>query len=1548
MKRIISLLLCFLLTFTLCPSVFAAGDTMTWTGTSSDNWNVAGNWDPAQVPGLGDTAVIPASTVATVVYDTTSVTLDCSGEVSVESGKTLWLTGTSYLKGGKLSGDGNITIMVDDSELQWSGGSIEGNGTFTVGENTRLVIDTVSDVGMSRPLENNGQVMLTNGELLLMGGGTGTGTFTVSGGAYLHFRQGNYSIGGDFVNSGEMTIWNKSSVCFDADYWQEDESTLVLKVWGDGSDQYCKLDVAGAATLGGILEIDFINDYAPSPGDSFEIVTCGSRTNEFFEIKNNMSEIGITLVPTYTETGLTLTVSGGAAKVWEVANATQLEAALNGFESGDTIKLLDNITYTSPIAIDGKTIYFELGDYNLWVDTSEDSSVYEVLTVKNGGKVNLAGTGAGKFNITSSSSNLWDGVRVLGANSEVTVNNVDVTGESATGVYAKDGKVVINGDITAGHRGVVTAVVDGTSVTVNGNIAVLGNGAEGQGIYADEKTAVYVTGDVTVQGTDCIGVHADGGTIEVGGDVVSSGIGAKAGSRYTEGNGAVKIDGSLSAGIPFIIVGTTEKTAAEITEPTTLDGFLTYSDGGSNVWIGSVGGPAEFAGGDGSEDNPYLIATPEHLNNVRNHLNKHFRQTANINLSGYSTGEGWEPIGASDDFTGSFDGGGHTISGLVINRPAQDDIGLFAYAETTAKIRNLGLVGVKVTGSDCVGGLVGGNRGQVTNSYVTGDVTGKDRVGGLVGQNFGSIADSYATGTVTDTWSGSIGGLAGENSANGTITNCHAEVTVTSSNSVVGGLVGNNFGAITKSHAVGNVEGLYGVGGLVGINYDKGNIDKSYATGTVTGTETGTSYTLVGGLVGSNTGPISDSFARGAVSGQEDIGGLVGYNSSSITNSYATGVVSGDSYIGGLVGFNHSDGIITGSYWDTETSYQTSSEGGVGKSTTEMKQQETYDGWDFAATWVINASDNDGYPFLAVTTAPTVPAAPQSLTATPGNGQVALSWAAPASDGGSAITKYQVSEGNGANWTDVGLNTSHTFTGLTNGTAYTFKVRAVNSVGNGAEASVSATPTSTPATAYTVTVNGSYAVTTGAGSYAQGATVTISAGSRSSYTFAGWTSPDGVTFMNANNATTTFTMPDKNVTIIANWSYNGSGGGSSGGGSRTPTTPAAPAAPAYKADVKEGSGAETTIPVTVDKDAGTASVDAGSRNLDQSGTIITIPSIPDVDTYLVGIPVPDLSTTDVQGTLTVNTDAGSITVTSNMLTGVAGADGKKAQITIGHGDKSNLPENVRDAIGDRPLVQLTLSIDGRQTHWSNPNAPVTISIPYAPTAAELANPESIVIWYIDGNGKAVSVPNGHYDPETGTVTFTTIHFSYYAVSYNHMSFKDVANDAWYAKAVSFIAAREITTGTGGGNFSPEAKLTRGQFIVMLMKSYGIAPDLNAKDNFADAGNTYYTGYLAAAKKLGISAGVGNNMFVSEKEITRQEMFTLLYNALKVIGQLPQGDSDKTLDHFSDAGQIDSWAKEAMTLLVKTGTIGGNAGKLNPTSTTTRAEMAQVLYNLLSK
>ncbi|TVX99085.1 S-layer homology domain-containing protein [Cohnella terricola] len=446
----------------------------------------------------------------------------------------------------------------------------------------------------------------------------------------------------------------------------------------------------------------------------------------------------------------------------------------------------------------------------------------------------------------------------------------------------------------------------------------------------------------------------------------------------------------------------------------------------------------------------------------------------------------------------------------------------------------------------------------------------------------------------------------------------------------------------------------------------------------------------------------------------------------------------------------------------------------------------------------------------------------------------------------------------------------------------------------------------------------------------------------SGYTFVGWYKESSLT--NAWNFS--IDTVTGSLTLFAKWQYNGGGGGgsSNSGSSGNPNV-----TPTYYADVLGTGISRATLPISTDTHAGSAAVDFGTlaeyKPKDEKTIVITMPAIPGVNTYTLGIPVAYLSTPVSKGTLVFKTNKGGITLPAGML---ANRVGLKAEITIGQGDKSGLPDSVKTTIGDKPLIQLAVKIDGKQIEWNNPKAPVIVSIPYTPTAAELVHPESIVIWYIDNSGKAVTVPNGHYDPITGTVTFATTHFSYYAVSYNQVSFKDVAADKWYGKAVSFLAAREITTGTSNGNYRPDEQLIRGDFLVMLMKSFGIAADTYPADNFSDANDTYYTGYLAAAKRLGISSGMGNNMFAPEKEITRQEKFTLLYNALKVIGKLPQGNSGKTLSDFTDTGMIAPWAKEAMTLLVETGIIDGNAGKLTPTSTTTRAEMAQVLYNLLTK
>lgn len=92
--------------------------------------------------------------------------------------------------------------------------------------------------------------------------------------------------------------------------------------------------------------------------------------------------------------------------------------------------------------------------------------------------------------------------------------------------------------------------------------------------------------------------------------------------------------------------------------------------------------------------------------------------------------------------------------------------------------------------------------------------------------------------------------------------------------------------------------------------------------------------------------------------------------------------------------------------------------------------------------------------------------------------------------------------------------------------------------------------------------------------------------------------------------------------------------------------------------------------------------------------------------------------------------------------------------------------------------------------------------------------------------------------------------------------------------------------------------------------------------------------------------MGDNKFAPEQAITWQEMFTLLYNTLKGIDELPKGDSGKTLSDFTDREGIASYAEEALTYLVKTGVVSGNNDALLPQATATRAQMVQVLYNLL--
>ena len=213
--------------------------------------------------------------------------------------------------------------------------------------------------------------------------------------------------------------------------------------------------------------------------------------------------------------------------------------------------------------------------------------------------------------------------------------------------------------------------------------------------------------------------------------------------------------------------------------------------------------------------------------------NTEFVLTNDIDLSVYSTGEGWTPIGSpSKKFTATFDGNGHVVSNLYIYRPNDNNQGLFGWA-SNADIKNVGLENVDVTGDCNVGGLVGnGSNSIISNCYATGDVVGGGWVGGLVGEGSSStISNCYATGSVTGTRTYSyVGGLVGYGQNRIIISSSYSTGSVTGNNNV-GGLLGwSNYGTINNSYSTGTVTGNANVGGLLG--YGGVTLDNAYYTDT--------------------------------------------------------------------------------------------------------------------------------------------------------------------------------------------------------------------------------------------------------------------------------------------------------------------------------------------------------------------------------------------------------------------------------------------------------------------------------------------------------------------------------------------------------------------------------------------------------------------------------------------------------------------------------------------------------------------------------------------
>ena len=306
------------------------------------------------------------------------------------------------------------------------------------------------------------------------------------------------------------------------------------------------------------------------------------------------------------------------------------------------------------------------------------------------------------------------------------------------------------------------------------------------------------------------------------------------------------------------------------------------------------------------------------------------------------------------------------IEGLEIYSE-EDNVGLFGLVGDDGNVEGITVKDATINGQDNVGTVAGTSDGTIQNVSSTGSVDGATDVGGLVGNanSFLSTVDA----DVNVSGDERVGGLAGGFDASLEDTTASGNVSGTSE---VGGLIGatTTEADINQSYATGNVSSEQdSVGGLLGSN--GGAVTESYATGAVDGGND------AGGLIGSNSGSLSKTYAVGSVNGDETVGGLVGEHTGSeaiINRSFATGGVTGDGNLGGLVGLTEDGAAVEDNtaYWDEPNTGQFSSAGGTGLLSDEMTGDEattSMSGLDFDDRWnTVQASDTnvdeDGYPIL--------------------------------------------------------------------------------------------------------------------------------------------------------------------------------------------------------------------------------------------------------------------------------------------------------------------------------------------------------------------------------------------------------------------------------------------------------------------------------------------------------------------------------------------------------------------------------------------------------
>lgn len=271
---------------------------------------------------------------------------------------------------------------------------------------------------------------------------------------------------------------------------------------------------------------------------------------------------------------------------------------------------------------------------------------------------------------------------------------------------------------------------------------------------------------------------------------------------------------------------------------------------------------------------------------------------------------------------------------------------------------------------------------------------------------------------------------------------------------------------------------------------------------------------------------------------------------------------------------------------------------------------------------------------------------------------------------------------------------------------------------------------------------------------------------------------------------------------------------------------------------------------------------------------------------------------------------------------------------------TNEQQKIRQLVeqqGQKANAQLTLLADAFEYHAAKDGKRQTVKIPVQlPT-----NKVPVGVYEVGTDGKLTYV-GGKRTGDQIEVELT--HDGTYVVLAYDRSFADLQSQHWAYEAVRQLSAMQIVAGKSATDFASQQEVTRAEFIAMLVRTLGLKSSGNA--SFADVpSDSWYAEAMAAAVEAGLIAGMKDGTLAPNKQVTREQMAVFLVRAYKIkTGEIVDAPDSMP---FSDQEMISGWAKEGLSAAYQLGLVSGHAnGMYMPQNTTTRAEAAKAIYNLL--